>query len=188
VTVDEHMLSLDLRMAVRIVAYDPSWPALFEVESKLLKSALQPWLAGPIEHVGSTAVPGLCAKPTVDIMAAVESLEASRDAIQALAAHDYCYSPYKTSQMHWFCKPSPEVRRYHLHLVPFGSSLWNERLGFRDALIREPDLATEYAALKQKLAAEFRFDRDAYTDAKSPFIRRVLEAIGDCGDAGPSLL
>ena len=166
-------------MEIRIVAYDPTWPALFEVESKLLKSVLQPWLVGPVEHVGSTAVPGLCAKPTIDIMASVESLEAPRDAIQALAAHDYRYFPYRPSQMHWFCKPSPEVRTYHLHLVPFGSSLWNERLAFRDALVREPDLAAEYAALKRRLADQFRFDREAYTDAKSPFVRRVLEAIGD---------
>ena len=169
-------------MSIRIVAYDPSWPALFEVESELLKIALQPWLAGPVEHVGSTAVPGLCAKPTIDIMAAVESLEASRDAIQALVAHDYCYFPYRASQMHWFCKPSPEVRTYHLHLVPFGSSLWNDRLAFRDALIREPDLAVEYAALKQKLADEFRFDREAYTDAKAPFVRRVVKGVLERSD------
>ena len=162
---------------VEIVPYDPSWPGLFELEAKLLRRILEPWLAGPVEHVGSTAVPGLCAKPIIDIMAAVESLEASHDSIQTLEAHDYHYFPYKTSQMHWFCKPGHTVRTHHLHLVPFKSRLWEERLAFRDALAGDPDLAAQYAELKQRLATEFQFDREAYTEAKWPFIRQVVEAV-----------
>lgn len=95
---------------------------------------LAPWLVGPIEHVGSTAVPGLQAKPVIDIMAAIGDLAASRPAIEALKPHRYGYFDYKADEMHWFCKPSDAERTHHLHLVPFGSSLWRARLAFRDRL------------------------------------------------------
>jgi GrpB-like predicted nucleotidyltransferase (UPF0157 family) len=159
--------------SVEIVPYDPAWPARFESERALLLRVLDPWLAGPITHVGSTAVPGLAAKPVIDIMAGVASLEASRDAIAALEAHGYMYYPYRPDVMHWFCKPSPAVRTHHLHLVPAGTALWTERLAFRDYLRRHPDVAQEYAALKHELAARYRFDREAYTESKGPFITRI---------------
>ena len=82
-----------------------------------MRDVLQPWLAGPIEHIGSTAVPGLAAKPVVDIMAGVESLDASRPAIAALERAGYCYAPYRADTEHWFCKPSPQFRTHHLHLM-----------------------------------------------------------------------
>ncbi len=107
-------------------------------------------------------------------MAPVLSLEASRAAIQAAAAVGYVYFPYKPDVMHWFCKPSPARRTHHLHLVPIGSPLLHQRLAFRDALRAEPALAAEYAALKARLAGEFRLDREAYTEGKTPFISRVL--------------
>jgi GrpB-like predicted nucleotidyltransferase (UPF0157 family) len=124
--------------------------------------------------VGSTAVPGLVAKPVIDIMVAVASLAASRPAISALADIGYVYVPYRAEVMHWFCKPSPSFRTHHLHLVPFGSRLWVERLAFRDHLRRDAAVAAEYAELKRRLAQRYEFDREAYTDAKEPFIRRVL--------------
>lgn len=77
--------------------------------------------------------------------------------------------------MHWLCKPSPAVRTHHLHLVPMASRLWNERLAFRDALRADENLRAEYRILKLTLADEHRNDREAYTDAKAPFIYRVLE-------------
>ena len=69
---------------------------------------------------------------------------------------------------------SDDVRTHHLHLVPYGSSLWRERLAFRDRLRGDAGLAAEYAALKLELAERFELDREAYTDAKEPFVRRVL--------------
>jgi GrpB-like predicted nucleotidyltransferase (UPF0157 family) len=159
---------------VHIVDYDPTWPARFDSERQLLLAVLEPWLAGPIEHVGSTAVPGLRAKPIIDIMAPVRSLESSRPAIDAVAALHYRYFPYRPDTMHWFCKPSPEARTHHLHLIPVGSPLWAERLAFRDYLRGHPETAAEYAALKERLAEQHRFDREAYTDAKLPFIQGVL--------------
>lgn len=159
---------------VEIVEYDPGWPALFDAERLLLQAALAPWLAGPVEHIGSTAVPGLPAKPVIDIMAPVRSLADSTAAIAALGTLDYLYAPYKPEQMHWFCKPSPARRTHHLHLVPLGSALWRQRLAFRDALRGSAELAAGYAALKRQLALRYRHDREAYTEAKGPFIAEVL--------------
>src|SRR5215470_8103728 len=154
-----------------VVPYDPSWPARFAEERTALARVLAPWLAGPIEHIGSTAVPGLVAKPVIDIMAAVSSLDASRPALRAVAALHYVYFPYRPEIMHWLCKPSDEVRTHHLHLVPYGSALWHERLAFRDRLRADARIAAEYAALKLALAARYELDREAYTDAKEPFVR-----------------
>jgi GrpB-like predicted nucleotidyltransferase (UPF0157 family) len=159
---------------IHVVPYDAGWPARFAEERAALAGVLSPWLAGPIEHIGSTAVPGLPAKPVIDIMAAVTSLDASRPALAAVKALHYVYFPYRAEIMHWLCKPSDEVRTHHLHLVPFGSVLWHERLRFRDRLRKDAGIAAEYAALKLALAARYELDREAYTDAKEPFIRRIL--------------
>jgi len=161
---------------VDVVAYDPLWPAEFERESRHIAKALASWLVGPVVHIGSTAVPGLSAKPVIDIMAPVESLPASRPAIVAAQRLGYLYFRYKADLMHWFCKPSPSVRTHHLHLVPSSSPLWQERLAFRDALRVNPKLRVEYQTLKLELASQHRQDREAYTEAKSPFIAKVLHA------------
>ena len=163
---------------VIVVPYDSSWPDKFESERQVLFRALKRWLAGPIEHVGSTAVPGLAAKPVIDIMVAVESLDASRSAIPAAEAVGYIYWPYKANVMHWFCKPSDAHRTHHLHLVPYGSRLWHARLGFRDALRADAPLAEEYAQLKLSLAGKYRDDREAYTQSKTKFVQQVLQSVG----------
>jgi len=166
---------------IEIVQYDPLWHSQFEAERVMLQRVLAPWLAGPIEHVGSTAIPGMPAKPVIDIMAAVNSLEASQAAKARLAESGYVYFPYRPDIMHWFCKPSAAIRTHHLHLVPLGSKRWRECLAFRDAIRSHHTLALEYAALKNHLAVRFKFDREAYTDGKGPFVRHVLETSGmDC--------
>jgi GrpB-like predicted nucleotidyltransferase (UPF0157 family) len=162
---------------IHIAAYDPAWPTLFEAERQLLARVLGRWLVGPIEHVGSTAVPGLSAKPVIDIMAAVESLDTSREAITSLREVGYQYAPYRIDVMHWFCKPSFATRTHHLHLVPFPSPLWTERIAFRDCLRALPAVAQDYAALKHRLADRHPFDREAYTEAKGPFVARVLRDV-----------
>jgi GrpB-like predicted nucleotidyltransferase (UPF0157 family) len=158
---------------VEIVPYDPAWPAKFEEEATLLRRGLAPWLVGPIEHIGSTAVPGLAAKPVIDIMAGVQTLEASRPAIAVAIDLGYCYWPYQADLEHWFCKPSPAHRTHHLHLTPIGSPQWARAIAFRDYLRGHPETAHDYAALKQRLAREHHLDREAYTDAKRPFIDRI---------------
>ena len=106
-------------------------------------------------------------------MAGVDSLDASRPAIAALADLDYCYYPYRPDSEHWFCKPSPEVRTHHLHLIPVTSPRWREAISFRDYLRSHREIAAEYADLKRRLAREHTFDREAYTEAKGPFIARI---------------
>jgi GrpB-like predicted nucleotidyltransferase (UPF0157 family) len=159
---------------IRIVPYDSDWPARFEQESEALAAAIGPWVTGGIHHVGSTAVPGLDAKPIVDILAGVRDLEESRECFEPLAQLDYMYAPFLPDQMHWFCKPHPSRRTHHLHLVPAGSRRYLDELAFRDRLRADPETAEEYAALKRDLASRFEQDREAYTDAKSEFILRVL--------------
>jgi GrpB-like predicted nucleotidyltransferase (UPF0157 family) len=157
-----------------IVSYDAAWPDLFERERVSITDTIGEWIVGGIEHVGSTAVPGLAAKPVIDIMIGVESLERSRAAIPRLAAIGYLYAPYRADVMHWLCKPSLTLRTHHAHLVPFASDLWHERLAFRDHLRTHPDTAAEYARLKQLLAQRHREDREAYTEAKGSFVARVV--------------
>jgi GrpB-like predicted nucleotidyltransferase (UPF0157 family) len=162
---------------VEIVPYDPAWPARFEDERRLLGQALEPWLEGGIHHVGSTAVPGLAAKPVIDIMAGVRDREQARAAFEPLAALEYRYWPYRPEVMHWFCKPSESFRTHHLHLLEPDDPEWGARLAFRDALRAQPKLAREYELLKRELAARFRDDREAYTEAKAGFVREVLARV-----------
>lgn len=159
---------------VEIVPYDDNWPVMFAAEQERVARAFGPWLAGTVEHMGSTAVPGLAAKPVIDLLAPVYSLEASREAIPAAAALGYCYAPYEPEMRHWFCKPSFAHRTHHLHLVPIGSAAWHQPLVFRDYLRSHADAAAEYASIKRELAQRFRSDREAYTQAKRPFIDRIL--------------
>lgn len=163
---------------IHVVPYDPNWVAKFEDEKAVLETLLAPWRRGPIEHIGSTAIPGLCAKPVIDTMVGVTSLAESEQAKVALRGAGYQYAEYKTDVMHWFCKPSFAMRTHHLHLIPYGSTLWHDRLRFRDALRADSTLAADYAALKLHLARKFQFDREAYTDGKSPFIARILASAG----------
>lgn len=160
---------------IEIAEYDPGWAESFRLERQILCDALGPWLVGMPEHIGSTAVPGLASKPIIDIMAPVRSLDGSRDGIAAAVGAGYVYFPYRPEVMHWFCKPSPSVRTHHLHLVPMGSPLWNDRLAFRDALRADAVIRTEYRDFKLALAARYRHDREGYTDAKAPFIQRILQ-------------
>ena len=171
-------MSEDTSAQVKVVPYDWRWPARFEEEKVLIQAALSPWLVEEIQHVGSTAVVGLAAKPVIDMMAPVASLQESQAAIAVAGRLGYLHYPYRAEVMHWFCKPSPEVRTHHLHLIPFQSQLWFERLAFRDALRSSPALVREYAKLKRRLAVQFRDDREAYTQAKAPFVQRVLANVG----------
>lgn len=166
-------------MKVELSEYRQDWPDRFEREKLFLLDKLRPWLHGSIEHVGSTAVPGLKAKPIIDIMVGVRELDSSVGAIEVLQSSGYCYYPYKADVMHWFCKPSPECRTHHLHLVPYDSPLWRERLRFRDVLRSNREVAARYEQLKVSLADELTDDRESYTRRKWPFIASVLREF-DC--------
>ncbi len=159
---------------IAIVPHDPRWPQMFATERVALEGAIGDWIFGGVHHVGSTAVPGLDAKPIVDILIGVESLEISRPCFEPLSRLQYLYAPYRTDEMHWFCKPDPGRRTHHLHLIPVGNQRYEEELRFRDRLRDDPVLAGEYGALKHDLAFRFRDDRESYTDAKADFIRSAL--------------
>jgi GrpB-like predicted nucleotidyltransferase (UPF0157 family) len=127
-------------------------------------------------------VPGLDSKPIIDILVGVRDLEQSRSCFDPLASLRYLYAPYRATEMHWFCKPSPSRRTHHLHLVPADSSRFRDELAFRDYLRSHRDVARDYSALKRALATEFRHDREAYTAAKADFVRAtVARALGSNG-------
>lgn len=159
---------------IRIEPPRPDWPARFEAERQALEAAIGPWATGGIHHVGSTAVPGLDAKPVIDILVGVDDLESSRACFGLLAQLGYLHAPYLPDEMHWFCKPDPARRTHHLHLVPAGSQRFADELAFRDHLRGMPGAAAEYAALKRRLAGEHPDDREAYTAAKAAFVTDAL--------------
>ncbi len=159
---------------VRIVPYDPDWPARFARERALILTAIGGWAAGGVHHVGSTSVAGLEAKPIIDILVGVRSLEESRACFAPVAGLGYLYAPYRRDEMHWFCKPDPRRRTHHLHLVPTESKRFRDELAFRDRLREDHRLATEYGALKRRLAERFEHDREAYTEAKGEFVLATL--------------
>jgi len=163
------------RALVELSEYSSEWPQKFEIEKKRLLSLIGNWKLGSVEHVGSTSVPGLKAKPVIDIMFGVRSLEDSKPAINELIKNGYLYFPYKEDVMHWLCKPSDEFRTHHLHLTPFQSPLWIERIQFRNILRSNPDIANDYSLLKSELANRYKEDREAYTNEKWPFIQSVLK-------------
>jgi GrpB-like predicted nucleotidyltransferase (UPF0157 family) len=168
------MATPDSDEPIRLAPYEPSWPDRFDQERTALEEAMGTWATGGIHHVGSTAVPGLEAKPIIDILVGVDSLAASRAYFDPLTKLGYLYFPYRADEMHWFCKPHPSRRTHHLHLIPTGSRRFRDELAFRDQLRASPETADEYAALKRDLAERFANDREAYTEAKDKFIQRVL--------------
>jgi len=177
---DERIARL-VREHVDIVPYDPRWPEIFVRERAHLLESLPRDLLGRIEHFGSTAVPGLAAKPIVDMLVEVSDLEATKRRIAPVLeaqGYDYIWRPTRGDDVPpwyaWFIKrdPATGVRTHHIHMVEPHFEHWDSLL-FRDYLIAHPDVAAEYAALKRGLAAAHPNDRVAYTGGKREFIDRV---------------
>jgi GrpB-like predicted nucleotidyltransferase (UPF0157 family) len=155
---------------VELVEYDPAWPALYETERERLAPLLG---ALEVHHIGSTAVPGLAAKPIIDMVALVGDLDAPIAALIDSGGYQYARAFNATlTHRRFLCYPTASHRTHHLHLVDDRTEL-EGRLRFRDRLRADPALADEYVALKRVLAARYREDREAYTEAKVPFIRCV---------------
>lgn len=158
-----------------IAGYDEHWPAMFEVERTHIVDAIGDWLAD-IQHVGSTAVPGLAAKPVIDIMPGLRSLDDAPHIIAPMQRLGYEYVPEFEAQLperRYFRKGLP--RTHQLHVVETTSPFWHRHLAFRDYLRSHADTRDEYAALKRKLAAQHTHNRDDYTEGKTDFIRGVEE-------------
>jgi GrpB-like predicted nucleotidyltransferase (UPF0157 family)/GNAT superfamily N-acetyltransferase len=165
---------------VQVEQYNAAWPGRFAAQRTQLEIILQPWLAAPVEHVGSTAVPGLAAKPIVDIAAPVRSLVEARQALPVLERAGWLFWPSdpNSSWRLWFLSPRPESRTHHLYLIQHADPHLSELIAFRDRLRRDPLARDSYADLKQQLAQQYREDRDGYTAAKSSFVAELLQQSG----------
>jgi len=162
---------------VFVVPYDPEWPRQFERERALLGRVFRGNRVS-VEHVGSTAVPHLGAKPIIDIMVGVSALSEVESRIPDLEAQGYEYVPEYEAQIperRYFRKPRAVPRTHHLHCVIRDGAFWRRHLLFRDYLRAHPEAASAYFELKQRLASRHRTDRIAYTEAKSSFIDSLLE-------------
>jgi len=163
---------------IEIVDYDPGWPKEFEAEALRLWDVLPKELLLGIEHIGSTAIPGLSAKPIIDIAIAVPSLEEARATIvEPLEALGYSYwraNPQRDRM--FFVKglpPSSPKRTHHVHVTELSGEVWTRHL-FRDYLRTHTDEAQRYADLKYDLARRYRLDREGYTAAKTEYITRIM--------------
>jgi GrpB-like predicted nucleotidyltransferase (UPF0157 family) len=176
----EEKIARVIKEYVAVVPYDPSWPEMFEQERLHLLSCLPDDLIKRIEHFGSTAVPGLSAKPIVDILVEVASLDETKQRIVPILeaqGYDYFWRPSwgdDTPPFYaWFIKRDKNGNRtHHIHMVEPHFEDW-DRLLFRDYLIEHPDVASEYGNLKCRLSGTHQNDRVAYTQAKSDFVTRV---------------
>jgi GrpB-like predicted nucleotidyltransferase (UPF0157 family) len=162
---------------IRLLPYDPEWVVQFEEERAVLEGLLAPWLSAGVHHIGSTSVPGLAAKPVIDMIAGVHDLGAAEGAIPILAERSWVHAYHRPRAL-WFRKGPPERQTHALHLTEPGSDLWRERFAFRDALRADPELRAEYERLKQELAAAHPDDWVAYTGGKRALVGRVLAAAG----------
>ena len=163
---------------IDIVPYDPQWPAEFAAEAERLAGALGP-LALRIEHNGSTAVPGLDAKPIIDIQISVASLDPLTIYRERLGAVGYVHVPHQDDAFcPFFHRPAEWPHTHHVHLVVMGGSEEQRTLAFRDYLRDHPDTAREYRRVKQDLAARHGGrdggSREAYSVAKSAFVERTV--------------
>lgn len=157
---------------IEIAPYDPAWPAAFEAEAQALRALAPAILA--LDHIGSTAVPGLAAKPVIDMMAAVQRLTDATALVPTLAARGYRLVETGMRNRLFLQRPG-----FNLHIVTLDS--WprrKERL-MRDALIADPQAAAAYAALKRQLATAHPEDMAAYTRAKTAFVQRIMDQVHD---------
>lgn len=172
--------------SVSVVPYDPRWPGFFERESKRLEDALAGAVVA-VEHIGSTAVPGLAAKPVIDLMVGVDSLGRGRSLIEPVERLGYTYVPELDSvlpERRFFQRrPDPELAPgvassgYHVHLVEHGGVFWVDHLRFRDLLRGDRAAARRYSELKLELARRFPDDREAYQAGKEDLIRELLSSV-----------
>ena len=167
--------------AVHLQPADPDWAPRGEAGRRALADVLAPWLAGPVDHVGSTAVPGLLAKPVLDYQAVVRDLADADEIAPVLAPAGWHLVPPVLDDRpyrRFFVQAADDHRVAHLHLLLPGSEAAAAQLAFRDALRADAGLAADYGALKQSLLVRHGDDREAYTEAKTAFVARVLSSSG----------
>ena len=164
------------RGPVEIVDARPEWPLQFAQLADEITRALGDGVVR-LEHIGSTAVPGLAAKPVLDLLAGAPALAVFEAAVPRLAALGFVYRAAYEAQLperRYFVRDAGLLPRVHLHGCVDGGPFWRRHLAFRDALRAQPAVAAEYAALKRTLAQRHAHDREAYTDGKTAFVDAVV--------------
>jgi GrpB-like predicted nucleotidyltransferase (UPF0157 family) len=152
--------------------YDPEWPGMFEREAALIRAALGD-SAIRVEHIGSTAVPGLAAKPVIDMLVAVRSFDPADAYAEPLERLGYEYGAEEEPDHRFFKKALDERRAVHIHVMVEGGEWDMRHRAFRDHLRADPAEARRYEAVKREMAARHPLDRDAYAESKTPYIRSV---------------
>lgn len=160
---------------VDLSPYTTEWSNEFKKEKAILEKLLHGY-ALAIEHVGSTSIPGLSAKPVLDIAVAVKDIDALRQLIPLLSENGYDpLNSIETKEELLARKGTPENRTHYIHIEVIGSTYWTNHILFRDYLLQHPEVIKEYEALKQKLSTEHKDEREKYTSAKNEFIQRILK-------------
>ncbi len=165
---------------IDIVPFNPAWSELAKTEIKKIKSLFPDGVIVDIQHIGSTAIPELSAKPIIDIQIAVHSLPVAKiimvPLLQKLSYEYWADNPDKTRM--FFAKGMPpygKKRTYHIHIVEFDSHLWRDKIVFRNYLRKHPKKAKKYEILKNELAQKHKYEREKYTDEKAAFIKNILK-------------
>lgn len=167
------------RGTVRLLPYQKEWGGAFEEEKENLEKLLRDVVVD-IQHVGSTAIPGLSAKPIIDMLMAVSSLSVIQKIRDTLEGAGYQYRENGSDEVQvLFVKGSEENRTHYLHITELGSQEWKNSLAFRDYLRAHPEEVERYESLKQKLAKLYPNDRREYTKAKKDFFERIFEKARD---------
>ena len=162
---------------VQLVEYDPRWPGQFEEFAGWLRECLGPDVALRLEHYGSTAIPGMPAKPVIDVLVDIPSFAgAKKRAVPRLNSETWEYWWYSGHMVFIKRAGLMGIRTHHVHMAPRGHKVW-EGIAFRDYLRQHPDEAARYAQLKRDLAARHARDRERYTQAKAEFVREIAEGV-----------
>jgi len=165
-------VALTMEDPILVVDYDANWPIQYEHEKIQILHVLGKTVAN-IQHIGSTSVLGLAAKPVIDILLGLKQVAPSLPQISGLETLGYLYcGELGIPGRHYFRCGMP--RTHQIHLVQVDSEFWKSHILFRDFLRAHPDAAQQYETLKRKLAVEFRYDRERYTDSKAPLIKQLL--------------
>lgn len=179
----EQKIKRVMKEEISIEPYNPVWPPMFQNEKEHLLTYLPNNLIRRIEHFGSTAVPNLAAKPIIDMLVEVTSLQETREKIVPILesqGYDYFWRPTWGDNIPpfyaWFIKRNTNgIRTHHIHMVENDFVEHWDRLLFRDFLIKHPETAKKYESLKLRFTNEFQYDRVTYTKSKTEFIQRITQ-------------
>lgn len=160
---------------VELHPYDATWKTEYEKEEKILWEILKDY-AIDIQHVGSTAIPGLSAKPILDIAVAVKDRETLEYLLPVMAEHGYdMLNNLDICGEILARKGTPECRTHYIHMEVIDSEYWNNHIWFRDYLLKHPEYIEKYEALKQNIVVNFKDERKKYTAEKNDFIKHILD-------------